>query len=190
MKVIAHKINSIEDLNKLPPKFGVEIDLRQSKNSIVINHDPLYENTCKLDEYLENFNHSFIIANIKESGIETEVLNKIKEYTDNFFLLDVEIPFIVQDCGKNKNFLSIRYSEYESINTVFNLKNYADWVWIDTFTQLPALDERLSSFKTCLVSPDRWGRVEDIKEYIDNLNKLSFEIDAVMTDKEYLHLWS
>ena len=55
MKVIAHKVNSIEELNKLHPKFGVEIDLRQSKNSIVINHDALYENACELDEYLENF---------------------------------------------------------------------------------------------------------------------------------------
>ena len=36
----------------------------------------------------------------------------------------------------NKN-LSLRYSEYESIETIKKFINNVGWVWIDTFNYLP-----------------------------------------------------
>ena len=65
MKVIAHKVNSIEELNKLHPKFGVEIDLRQSKNSIVITYE---KNSLDFGEIVNYLNQN----NIKIEDISTE----------------------------------------------------------------------------------------------------------------------
>ena len=67
-----------------------------------------------------------------------------------------------------------------------------DWIWIDTFTKLPVnLDnqEDLKLMKTCLVCPERWGRENDIKEYIKVLKKINFFPNAVMTSIKFAKLW-
>ena len=39
MELIAHRLNKIKELKKLPKKYGVEIDLRSSGSKIIFNHD-------------------------------------------------------------------------------------------------------------------------------------------------------
>lgn len=189
---IAHMVNSLSELKKVPKEFGVEIDLRSCRDfGVILSHDRIKQSKSymSLDSFLEHYDHKFIIANIKESGIEIDVINKIKNFTDKFFLLDIEFPFIISSNKKYKEHLSVRYSEYESLETVKNLKDYVDWVWIDTFSKLPVLDNYLSNFKSCLVSPCRWGRQEDISIYKEILKSNNFNLNAVMAELNMLKSW-
>lgn len=188
---VAHKVNNSRLLNSVPENCGVEIDLRMGPNNkIVLAHDTAEDKTEDLDQYLDKFTKPFLIANIKESGIEEDVIRKISDKNINFFLLDVEIPFIVKNYKKYKKYLSIRYSEFEDINTVLNFKNMVDWVWVDTFYNLPKLDKNLNLFKKCLVSPDRWNREDDIEKYKKFIASKDFKFDAIMADLKYFNDWN
>ena len=188
---IAHMVNVLEELEKVPKEYGVEIDLRScSDMGIILSHDKIEQGKTylTLDHFLQNYDHNFIIANIKESGIEIEVINKIKNLLIIFFYWTSSF-LIISSNKKYKENLSIRYSEYESIETVKKLKDYVNWVWIDTFSKLPVLDKDLSYFKSCLVSPCRWGRQEDIAIYKEVLNSQNFNLDAVMAELNMLDSW-
>ena len=45
MLYIAHRINTIEELKSVPLEFGVELDLRDNGNQIIIQHDPFKDGT-------------------------------------------------------------------------------------------------------------------------------------------------
>ena len=102
MEIIVHRINKIKELLKLNHKFGAEVDLRSFGSNIILNHDP-YLNGDNFQDYIENYKHGTLVANIKESGIENEVIKIIKtnKKIKNFFLLDVEIPYLFE-CLKKK----------------------------------------------------------------------------------------
>ena len=95
MEIIAHKINSIKSLKKLPKKYGSEVDLRTFGSKIVLSHDP-YIKGDKLEDYLENYNHGTLILNIKESGIEKDVIRKVRNNNVKLISDDslMEIPII------------------------------------------------------------------------------------------------
>ncbi|MDP1689417.1 MAG: hypothetical protein Q8L47_04825 [bacterium] len=200
MKIIAHRINTINELVTIPKEYGVEIDVRHNPvtNQLYLNHDPGKENQNydTLESYLKNYSHGFIIFNIKEAGIESrclELATKYKISKDNYFLLDVEFPYLYKASRKDGvREIAIRYSEAEPIEMTLAQKGLVGWVWIDTNTMLP-LDEivinRLKEFKSCLVSPDRWGRPEDITIYKKRIEQLNFNLDAVMVGIEYASLW-
>ena len=52
MEIIVHRINKIEDLANLPPKYGVEIDIRSQGSKLVLNHEP-YKSGCNFTDYIE-----------------------------------------------------------------------------------------------------------------------------------------
>ena len=192
MEIIAHRINKLRELQALPRKYGSEIDLRSFGSKIILNHDP-YKTGDKFEDYLENYNHGTLILNIKESGLEYEAIKLAKKYKiKNFFLLDVEMPFICINKKKINNHISIRFSEYESIETVSKFKNNVGWIWIDTFRTLPINKKNsliIKKFNTCLVCPERWGRSSDISKYFKNLKKIKFLPDSVMTNIKYARKW-
>jgi len=193
--IIRHRVNSIQQLLETPKKYGVEIDIRAFGSKLILNHEP-HENGEDFEEYLKNFDHAFVIFNIKEAGIEQEVIDLAKKYNiKDYFLLDVEFPFIfkaTRQLGFKK--IAIRYSEAEPIEMVLEQKNLAEWVWVDVNTRLP-LDKEIykqlkqAGFKICLVCPERWGRPEDIENYIDILKQNEISIDAVMTSLECAEKW-
>ena len=192
MELIAHRLNKIKELKKLSKKYGAEIDLRSKGSKIFLNHDP-YKNGDTLENYLSNYNHGTLILNIKESGIEKDVIKIAKKFKiKSFFLLDVEIPFIFQNNKNiNKN-ISIRYSEYEPIDTAKRFVNNIGWVWIDTFSTLPLnrnIVSTLRKFKSCLVCPELWVRQKDIKSYYRKMKKINFNPTSVMTAKKYFKIW-
>ena len=42
MKLIAHKINTIDELNAVPKDYGIEIDLRMGVDGkIILSHDTI-----------------------------------------------------------------------------------------------------------------------------------------------------
>jgi hypothetical protein len=191
MIYIIHRINNIKELIKIPNRYGVEIDLRSFKNDIILNHEP-YKNGEKLIDYIKHFNHRFIVANIKEAGIENDVIKILKKKTEKFFLLDCEFPYIHKNSIFKKNYLSIRFSETESISTVEKYKKKINWVWVDTFKKLPINNDNiklLNKFKKCLVCPERWGREKDIIKYKKYLKRNNFKIDGIMTSLKCVKFW-
>ena len=192
MEIIAHKINSIKRLKKLPLKYGSEVDLRTYGSNIILCHDP-YKKGDKLEDYLDNYHHGTLILNIKESGIEKEVIRKVRNKNINkFFLLDVEMPFICVNQKEVTKYTSVRFSEYESVETLKIFKKKVGWVWIDTFKSLPIKKNNLKTlkeFKSCLVCPERWKRPQDIKKYFYLMKRINYLPNCVMTNLKYAKKW-
>ena len=193
MEIIIHRVNTVIELQKIKQNYGVEIDIRAWRNNLILNHEP-FKNGEKLDDYLDNYNHGTLVLNIKEAGIEKEVLKVVRErpHIKNYFLLDVEFPYLYRASREREKNIAIRFSEDEGIETVKNYIGKVDWVWIDTNTMLPITEKNkniLNKFKKCLVCPERWGRPVDISYYKHKMKSLFFNIDSVMTSKEFVPLW-
>ncbi len=208
MVIIYHRINSIEKLKTVPPRYGVEIDVRHDNRTgkLYLNHDP--GTGDNFEEYMKMFaaqKNAFVIFNIKEAGIEQQVIDIAKKYgIENYFLLDVEFPFIFRAAANGKHGLkpvdnlngrvAIRYSEAEPIEQALSLQGKFKWVWVDTNTRLP-LNKKIvqqlttAGFKLCLVCPERWGRPEDIAKYVETMKKEGIVLDAVMTNEKYVAQW-
>ena len=194
MKIVAHRVNKIKDLMTLPQNYGVEIDVRGWGKDLILNHEPL-ESGDSLDEYLKVAGPDrLVIFNIKEAGVEQKVHDlAAKHGVRNYFLLDVEFPYLYRAARAGEKRIAIRYSEDESIETVLKYKGKVDWVWIDTNTTLPldkTVVEKLKGFKLCLVCPERWGRPGDIKKYREVMANLGLELDAVMTSMAHAKEWA
>ena len=193
MEIIIHRINKIKVLKTINPLFGVEIDIRTYGDDIILSHDP-FKSGDKFEDYLNEYKHGTLILNIKESGIENNVMSLIQKYDNvkNYFLLDVEFPYFFSVSKNNFKNIAIRFSEFESIDTVLRFKGLVDWVWIDTFTKLPLNQNSinvLKEFKTCLVCPGRWNRLEDIVSYRTKIQKINFQLNAVMTSINTVKKW-
>lgn len=192
MIVIIHRINKIKELKKIPKKYGVEIDIRSSNKKLILSHDP-HKKGDDFKKYLKNYNHSLLVANIKEAGIESQVIKEIKKANIKFFfLLDVEFPYLWKAKKSGFKNIAVRFSEEEPIQTVKNCINKIKYVWIDTFTKLPINKKNhsiLKKFHQSLVSPDRWNRAKDIHKYKKYLKKNNIKIDSVMTSKKYVKDW-
>ena len=192
MEIIAHRINSIKKLKKVPNKFGVEIDLRVYKSKIILNHEP-FKSGDTLDNFLKYYNHGTLILNIKEDGIEDEVILKVKRAKiKSYFLLDVEFPYIFKSIKNKQKNIAIRFSEKEAIETSRLLHKNFKWLWIDTLTKLPINKKNLNiikKFKSCLVCPERWGRPYEIDNFKKKMKLLNFKPNAVMTSLKYAQKW-
>tara|TARA_B100001248_G_C27379134_1_gene455999 strand:+ start:850 stop:1434 length:585 start_codon:yes stop_codon:yes gene_type:complete len=192
VEYIIHRINKIKTLSKLPCKYGVEIDVRSYKSKIILNHEPKMNGDSFID-YLSNYKHGTLIFNIKEAGIEKEVIDTaLNNNIKSFFLLDVEHPFLITSGRIYKRYLACRYSEYEPIELFINFKKFTNWLWIDTINKLPITSNKipiLKKFKTCIVSPERWGRAKDIHVYKKFFNRHNFFPTAIMTDQKCLKIW-
>jgi len=193
MEIIIHRINKIRELKTIDTNFGIEIDIRTYGSDLILNHEP-FKKGDKLEDYLNEYKHGTLIFNMKESGIEDIVLSLIKNYNNvkDYFLLDVEFPYIFSASKNNLRNIAVRFSEIESINTIMKFKDLIDWVWIDTFTKLPLNQNSiniLKGFKTCLVCPERWNRPEDIVQYKEKLKKINFQLSAVMTSRHTVKSW-
>ena len=193
MEIVIHRINKIKELKNIPQKYGCEIDIRTNSSKLILNHDPFIGGESFID-YLDEYKHGLLILNIKETGIEQVVLKEVrKRKIVNFFLLDVEFPYLYRASREGERAIAVRFSEDESIEMANNYKNKVDWVWIDTNTKLP-LDSKiiaqLNGLKTCLVCPERWGRPNDIINYRKQMESYNFELDAVMTSMKCVKDWT
>ena len=193
LKVIIHRINTLKRLRKIPKEYGTEIDIRAFGSDLILNHDP-FQSGERFEDYLDEYHHGTLILNIKEAGIENEVLRlvRLRPQINSFFLLDVEFPYLYRASRNGERSIAVRFSEDESIETVKKYVNKVDWVWIDTNTQLP-LDKQnipvLNQFKKCLVCPEMFGRKSDIDNYKQLMNCLDFNIEAIMTSINCIKRW-
>lgn len=200
MQIIIHRVNTIEKLREIPKRFGVEIDVRGYGSKLLLSHDPIDEkqNYTDLEDFLKEYEHKTLVFNMKEAGYEERVLRLAEWHgIKDFFLLDVEFPYLYKATRNNMNRkIAVRFSEAEPIEYVERQMHedrpLLNWVWIDTNTQLPVTRHNknvLETFKTCLVCPERWGRPEDIPKYKEELVKIGFRVDAVMTSMKYAGEW-
>lgn len=200
MLIIRHRINTIRELESVPPRHGVEIDVRGHRGELYLGHDPICNPSQhdRLEEYLRQYHHAFVVFNVKEAGYEREIEDlAAARQIECYFLLDISPPFIFE-ATRNRGFrkLALRFSEIEPIEAVeAHMREgeaLCDWVWIDTFTKLPLnahVVQQLKPFKTCLVCPERWGRPGDIAAYRRAMARLKFNLDAVMTAALCVDQW-
>lgn len=192
MEIIIHRVNKINDLKKISSNFGAEIDIRTNGSNLILGHDPFTKGD-KLNDYLENYKHKTLVLNLKEAGIEKNVLNIVKKHSiKSYFLLDVEMPYMYSATRNGQKNIAVRFSEYENINLSKYFINKLKWIWIDTATKLPINNENkkiLGKFKSCLVCPERWGRKKDIENYKKKLKKINFKPSAIMTSKDCVKNW-
>jgi hypothetical protein len=130
---------------------------------------------------------------VKEAGIENAVHELAKKNSiRDYFLLDIEFPYLYKAAETGERRIAIRYSEQECIETALSFKGKIDWVWIDTITRLPLnphVVEELKGFKTAIVCPERWGRPYDIPQYIERMKSLNFFPDLVMASPPYIEIY-
>ena len=193
IEIIIHRVNSINGLKRIKPRFGTEIDIRAWGSEIILNHEP-FSSGERIEDYLDEYRHGTLILNIKEAGIEDEVLSLVRQRPQikSYFLLDIEFPYIYRATRQGERAIAIRFSEDEPIEFAKKYVDKIDWVWIDTNTQMPVGEHNLpilNMFKKCLVCPERWGRPSDIANYKNLMSIMGFKIDAVMTSNQYIKLW-
>lgn len=192
MEIIVHRVNDINRLKQIPKKLGVEIDIRAEGDDLILNHEPGKPGNS-FKKFLEHYEHGTLVLNIKEAGIEKQVIGLVKQFhISSYFLLDVEMPFVYRARQDGIRDLAIRYSEYEPIALAQYFSGTFEWVWIDTTSYLP-LDkdviQTLQKYKSCLVCPERWGRPEDIAVYIQQMKNLNYKPNAVMTALQFVTEW-
>ena len=194
MQFIAHRINTRAQLAQVPPEYGVEIDLRDRGDRLILQHDPFADGE-DFEEYLAGYRHCTLILNIKSERIEHRVLELVRRYTvRDYFFLDSSFPMLVLLSGQGERNLAVRFSEYEGLDSVLSLRGRARWVWVDCFTRLP-IDAAVyatlknAGFKLCLVSPELQGRDKDLEVYRDRLRGEGVLFDAVCTKLHNIPRW-
>jgi len=195
MEYIAHRINTIKELKQIPKVYGVELDLRDFGDRLVLQHDP-FKDGEDFEEYLKHYKHGTMILNIKSERIEHRVLELIKKYKiEKYFFLDSSFPMIYLLSKDNEKNIALRFSEFEGIDTILNMKNKVKWVWVDCFSKLPITKENYkllkeSGFKFCLVSPELQGQNEKIEEYKIYLETENIIFDAICTKVYNIEKWN
>ena len=188
MQIILHRVNTTQQLKLVGKKYGVEVDIRTYGDELILHHDP-FQCGESLRNWLKYFDHKTIIANVKEEGLEGRILKEFKKRNiTNFFFLDQSFPFLMKLMRTNEKRTAVRYSDFESIETVMSLTGKVDWVWIDSFDRFTLTSEQNKNlknmgFKLCLVSPELQGQDlliegENIRQSIIE-GKLEF--DAICT---------
>lgn len=184
---IIHRVNNTKKLTQISSTSGIEIDIRSNNGSLILAHEP-NEDGENFEDFLKNYKHKLLVSNIKEAGIEQDVINKSRTRgIKDFFLLDTEFPFILNNYQKYGEYLSVRYSKKESILTVENFVGKIKWVWIDTYEDIELDSETiniLKNFNICLVSPSRWGRKEELNFFLKKFDDCGLKIAGLMIEKD------
>ena len=194
MEFIAHRINTINELKQIPSNMGVELDLRDRGDRIIIQHDPFVGGE-DFEEYLTNYHHGTLILNIKSERIEFRVLELIKKYDiKRYFFLDSSFPMIKSMINSGEKNIALRFSEYEGIDTIINLAGQVNWVWVDCFNKLPISGESYKiikdcGYKLCFVSPELQSQGDRLEKYKESISMEGIKFDAICTKFYNVQRW-
>jgi len=164
----------------------VEIDIRSSESALYLHHDPFTQGE-RFDKWLSHYRHGTLILNVKEEGLESEILGLLDHYEiENFFFLDQSFPFLIRTSSGGERRSAVRFSEFEPIELALSLSGKIEWVWVDCFTKFPLETtdhQRLkrAGFKICVVSPELQGRFGEIPLLKATLEERLIAPDAVCT---------
>jgi len=167
MILIRHRCNTAAELATTPRHMGVEIDIRNHGDALLLVHDAFCDGGERLEDWLEGYAHAFLICNVKEEGLEERLLPVLAARgITAFFILDESLPYIRRHALAGVAEFALRVSEWESEQTPLALARQlallgrrVDWVWLDCFdgAPLPASvvqSLRGAGFKLCQVSPE------------------------------------
>lgn len=167
MQIIHHRRNNVAELAETLPEYGVEIDLRNHGDDLLVTHDPFHTDATSFADWLKSYRHRFLIANVKEEGLEPRLVALLEQHgITEYFILDESFPFIRKYALQGLPNFALRVSEYESIDTPIKLARdlaaagkRVEWIWVDSFSgQLidaeAAQRLRDAGFKLCFVSPE------------------------------------
>lgn len=190
MKLIAHRRNTIADLEATDARYGIEVDIRSQGNDLVIHHDPFVAGES-FDAWIERYAHGTLILNVKEEGLEARLIELMDRHgVSDWFFLDQSFPFLVRWSGLGETRCAVRVSEFEPVELALSLAGRVRWVWVDCFTRFPLTQEdaeRLvdAGFQLCIVSPELQGRdaETEIPLLAELLRDRSITPDAVCTKR-------
>jgi hypothetical protein len=197
VNIIVHRRNTVADLESTPTWCGVEVDIRSHGDQLVVEHEPFRPGEA-FDSWLDAYHHGTIILNVKEEGLESFLLERMRSRgIDDFFFLDQSFPFLMKTINAGEHRTAVRVSEIESLETALALGGRVEWVWVDCFSRFP-LDShswrRLTraGFKLCLVSPELVGRpsVAEIVRMRTMFAEWQVEPDAVCTKLAAVSSWT
>jgi hypothetical protein len=197
MKLIAHRRNTVVELESTPPSYGVEVDVRSHGEHLIVQHEPFAEGES-FDDWVAAYRHGTLILNVKEEGLEQRLLGCMNDRgIEDFFFLDQSFPFLVKTSGKGERRSAVRVSEFEPIETALALANRIDWAWVDCFTRFP-LDRadwhRLkdAGLRLCIVSPELLGRApeEEVRGLRRAFAEWGVAPDAVCAKLHAIPLWT
>ena len=194
MHIISHRVNTIDLLKKTSKIYGIEVDIRSFSGILTIHHEPFIQGEI-FEDWIKFYQHGTLILNVKEEGLESKLLEIMNHYIiEDFFFLDQSFPFIMKTTSQGERRCAVRFSEYEDINTALSLTGLVDWVWVDSFKNLPLNLEKAeilqnAGFKLCIVSPELQGRgsVAEILDFRNQIQLLGIKGDAVCT--KHADLW-
>lgn len=192
MILIKHRVNKIKDLKKLDRVYGVEIDIRSKGKKLYLHHDP-YVKGESFTRWLKYYNHKIIVLNVKEEGLESQIIEILKKNKiNNFFFHDQTFSTLLKNMNNTK--VSIRFSEYEDLKNKNFLFKKIKWLWCDNFTRIDLKYNFLKylkrkKVKICLVSPELISlkRQKEIKKLHFNLKKKNLLPDAICAKN--LNVW-
>ena len=191
---IQHRINDAARLRDTPPDQGVEMDIHGYGARLVVHHEAGVD-AIDFEAWLEEYRHAFLIANVKEEGIERRVRDLLVERgIDRFVMLDLSFPALMKMVRAGESRVAVRVSEYEPAGGALRLAGRAAWVWLDCFEgglPIPASEIRRmagAGLKICLVSPELHGRdAGEIDAMAAQLRDADIAVDAVCT--KYPERW-
>ena len=178
MIIIKHRVNSIKEIN---PKFGLEIDIHNYNNKLVLAHDHPNEQSIKLEDFITHIpKNSLLAINIKNEEVEAElkiILSRSK--TTNYFTFDWPVTSLRNAINHDLN-CAFRLSEYEK-----DIVPNCPWVWLDSFNGIWydadfLISLKKSGIKLAIVSPELHNRKADINKVKDIVNAV--KVDAMCTD--------
>jgi len=191
MLYISHRVNTVAQLLQTPPEYGVELDLRDHGDRLVLQHDPFKGDSGEdFESYLTHYRHGLMILNVKSERVEHRVLELVEKYhVKEYLFLDSSFPMMRLLASEGEHRLAVRFSEFEPVESALAMAGRADWCWVDCFTRNPLTPETYAAlrqhFKLCVVSPELQGRPADtIADYAKELRAYPF--DAVCTKKPEL----
>jgi|JI10StandDraft_1071094.scaffolds.fasta_scaffold164951_4 hypothetical protein len=183
-----HRVNNIQTLNSLSNDLGVEFDIRDYNEKLILNHDPFLKGEL-FENYVKTVKDRFMIVNVKSEGLEIPALNLLKKYKKtNYFFLDLSFPALVKLSQQGEKNLSARFSKYEPVEYVKKMAPLVTWVWADFFEKEGISQDQIKLFhdlglKVCIVSPEllKENPPADIKPYA--LSLLQEAPDMVCTKR-------
>ena len=193
MLLIAHRVNTVAQLAAVPTHYGVELDLRDRGDRLILQHDP-FQDGEDFAEYLSHWRHRLMILNVKSERIEPRVLELVKRFNvRDYFFLDCSFPMIRQLVKLGERRVAVRFSEFEPVEAALALAGQIDWAWVDCFTQNAARWPDVWSVAAAIQTVRRVAGTarrpaESIADYARQL--APFPLDAVCTKRPDLWLAS
>ena len=153
--------------------FGIETDIRDFGDTLVISHDIPNATCMKLSDFFEKYcaydTLTTLALNIKADGLQYLLRESLERYQiENYFVFDMSLPDTLTYRKLGLDFYT-RQSEYEPHPYLYD---EAKGVWLDEFSHHWISSNTIKSHihknkEVCIVSPELHGRSyeEEWKEY-------------------------